>query len=71
MDKNILEAKIKNGKWVKQPQDPKSTSAKTQIIFLIFEGDYSNTGAKTTAINPKNVNLASWPLSKVKMVPSH
>ena len=24
MDKNILEAKIRNGKWVKQPQEPKS-----------------------------------------------
>ena len=23
MDKNVLEAKIKNGKWVKQPQEPK------------------------------------------------
>ena len=24
MDKNILEAKVRNGKWVKQPQEPKS-----------------------------------------------
>ena len=24
MDKNILEAKIRNGKWVKQPLKPKS-----------------------------------------------
>ena len=24
MEKNVLEAKIKNGKWVKQPQEPKS-----------------------------------------------
>ena len=24
MDKNVLEAKIRNGKWVKQPQEPKS-----------------------------------------------
>ena len=34
--------------------EPKSTSSKTQIVFLIYEGDYGNTGAKTTAINPKN-----------------
>ena len=83
MDKNIMEAKIRNGKWVKQPQEPKSifqlgkqwrktprreirsqqsfndtiepksTSGKTQIVFFIFEGDYGNTGAKMTAINPK------------------
>ena len=50
---------------------PKSTYAKTQIVFLISEGDYGNMGAKTTAINPKIVNLSSWPLSKVKTVPSH
>ena len=51
--------------------EPKSTSTKTQIVFLISEGDYGNTGAKTTTMNPKNVNLPSWPLNKVKTVPNH
>ena len=31
MDKNVLEAKIRNGKWVKQPQEPKS-------IFSLEDG---------------------------------
>ena len=46
--------------------EPKSTSSKTQIVFLISEDDYGNTGAKTNVVNPKNENLASWPLSKVR-----
>ena len=118
MYKDVLEAKIRNGKWVKQPQgpksifqldkqwgmqqktlgklqkwiciwrktprreirsqrsfndtiEPKSTSVKTQIAFLISEGDYGNTRAKATTIKPKNVNLDSWLLSKVKMVPNN
>ena len=96
MYKNILEAKMRNGKWVNGPSsqnwflaskkggektprieiryqqyfndtvEPKSTSSKTQIVFLISEGDYGNTGAKTNVVNPKNENLESLPLSKVK-----
>ena len=87
MGKTTLEAKINfqlGKRWSKTPRreirsqqsfndtiERKSTSANTQIIFLISKGDYGNMGAKMTAINPKNVNLASWPLSKVKTVPSH
>ena len=27
MDKNVMEAKIRTGKWVKQPQEPKLISS--------------------------------------------
>ena len=50
---------------------PKSTYAKTQIVFLISEGDYGNMGAKTPVMKPRNVNLNYWSLRKVKTVPNH
>ena len=39
MDKNILEATIRNGKWVKQPQEPKS-------IFSLANGGEKHQGEK-------------------------
>ena len=57
---------IRSQQYFNDTIEPKLTSAKTQITFLISETGYGNTGAKTTAINPKNMNLDSWPFSKVK-----
>ena len=49
----------------------KIISAKTQMVFLIFEGVYGNMGAQNDCYETQNVNLASWPLNKVKTIPSH
>ena len=39
MDKNVLEAKIRNGKWVEQPEEPKS-------IFSLENGGEKHQGDK-------------------------
>ena len=39
MDKNVLEAKIRNGKWVRQHQEPK-------LIFSLENGGEKHPGEK-------------------------
>ena len=34
MDKNVLEAKIRNGKWVKQPKEPKLISPNVHWLHM-------------------------------------